>query len=251
MSADCGIISSTLSKENGMKITTVLFDLDGTLLPMDQDDFVNAYFGLLSRRMAGFGFEPKELIGTIWAGTKNMMKNDNSRLNEEVFWEEFRRVYGEKGISSQPQFDEFYYSEFLKVKDICGFNPLAAETVYKIKAAGLRVALATQPIFPSIATEHRTRWAGLDVSDFEIFTAFDNIGSCKPNLIYYEEVCRRMGVTPQECLMVGNDVDDDMVAENLGMQTFLLTDCLINQSGKDISKYNRGTFEDLQKFLNI
>lgn len=234
-----------------MKITTVLFDLDGTLLPMDQDEFVNAYFGLLSKRMARFGYDPKELVGTIWSGTKNMMKNDNSKLNSEVFWGEFERVYGKDGIKDQSQFDEFYHNEFLSVQSVCGFNPLASQTVNRIKSKGLRVALATQPIFPSIATEHRTRWAGLDVADFELYTSFENIGLCKPNLKYYLEVCTRLGVTPQECLMVGNDVDDDMVAEKLGMRVFLLTDCLINQSGKDISVYNHGGFEELLEFLNV
>lgn len=234
-----------------MKITTVMFDLDGTLLPMDQDEFVNAYFSLLAKRMTKYGFDPKELVSTIWSGTKNMMKNDNSKKNEEVFWDEFRRVYGEEGIAKQSQFDDFYHNEFLKVQDVCSFNPMASETVNRIKEAGFRVALATQPIFPSIATEHRTRWAGLDVTDFELFTAFENIGLCKPNPEYYKEVCARMGVSPEECLMVGNDVDDDMVAENIGMQVFLLTDCLINQSGKDITKYNRGSFTELLEFLGL
>ena len=34
--------------------------------------------------------------------------------------------------------------------------------------------------------------------------------------------------------MVGNDVGEDMVAEKLGMQVFLLTDCLINIKNVDV-----------------
>lgn len=233
-----------------MDIKVVLFDLDGTLLPMDQEVFVKTYFGLLAKRMTQFGYEPEKLIKTIWQGTKAMMKNDGSRLNEEVFWNVLVSVYGKECLDSQPVFDEFYHNEFIGVKDICGFNPLAKEAVERIKQAGYRVALATQPIFPRIATENRVEWAGLQMSDFELVTTYENIGFTKPVPEYYMEVCSRLGVTPSECLMVGNDVDDDMVTEQLGMQTFLLTDCLINNSGKDISRYSQGSLADLIEHLN-
>ena len=35
-----------------MNIKAVLFDLDGTLLPMDQDIFVKSYFGLLAKKLS-------------------------------------------------------------------------------------------------------------------------------------------------------------------------------------------------------
>lgn len=234
-----------------MSIKVVLFDLDGTLLPMDQEVFVKTYFGLLAKRMSGFGYEPEKLIKSIWQGTKAMMKNDGTHLNEDVFWDALVSVYGEECMESQAVFDDFYHNEFIGVKEICGFNPIAKEAVERIKQSGYRVALATQPIFPHIATKHRIEWAGLDLSDFELVTTYENIGFTKPVPEYYKEVCLRLGVEPCECLMVGNDVDDDMVTENLGMQTFLVTDCLINNSNKDISKYPQGNLNDLMKFLNI
>ena len=49
--------------------------------------------------------------------------------------------------------------------------------------------------------------------------------------------------------MVGNDVSEDMVAEKLGMKVFLITDCLLNKNGEDISHYPQGNFEDLLKFI--
>ena len=54
---------------------------------------------------------------------------------------------------------------------------------------------------------------------------------------------------PEECLMVGNDVSEDMVTEQLGMKTFLLTDCLINKAGVDISQYPHGGFAELDAYL--
>lgn len=234
-----------------MKYKAVLFDLDGTLLPMDQDEFVKAYFGLLSKRMAQFGYDPQTLIATIWGGTKAMMKNDGTKNNDEVFWEKFLETYGDGFSKDRDNLDAYYDNEFLKVQEICGFNPLSKEVVERIKKAGMRVALATQPIFPEIATIHRTKWAGLDVSDFELVTTFENIGYCKPSEEYYLEVCRRMNLSPSDCLMVGNDTDDDMPVKKTGMDVFLLTDCLINNSKQDINEYPNGDFNALIEYLGV
>ena len=234
-----------------MKYKAVLFDLDGTLLPMDQEEFVQAYFGLLSKRMAQFGYDPKTLVATIWGGTKAMMKNDGGRNNDQVFWEKFLETYGEDFNKDRDNLDAYYNEEFLKVQGVCGFNPLSKEVVERIKKAGMRVALATQPIFPEIATVHRTKWAGLDVSDFEVVTTFENIGYCKPSKEYYLEVCRRMNLSAEDCLMVGNDTDDDMPAKDAGLDVFLLTDCLINHSGKDINDYPHGDFSALLEYLEV
>lgn len=234
-----------------MRYKAVLFDLDGTLLPMDQEEFVKAYFGLLSKRMAQYGYDPQQLIATIWSGTKAMMKNNGTKQNSEVFWDKFLETYGADFEKDRETFDDYYNNEFYCVQDICGFNPLAKETVERIKAKGIRVALATQPIFPEVATKLRTKWAGLDVSDFELVTTFENIGFCKPSKEYYLEVCRRMNLAPEDCLMVGNDVDDDMPAREAGIDVFLLTDCLINHSEKDINDYPHGDFNALINFLNI
>ena len=72
-----------------MKIKTVLFDLDGTLLPMDQDAFTKGYFRLLAAKVAHRGYEPKALVDGVWAGTAAMVKNDGSCTNEEAFWKRF------------------------------------------------------------------------------------------------------------------------------------------------------------------
>ena len=66
---------------------------------------------------------------------------------------------------------------------------------------------------------------------------------------YYREILEKLSLKPEECLMVGNDVGEDMVTEQLGMKTFLLTDCLINKASVDISQYPNGSFVDLQEFL--
>ena len=232
-----------------MSIKAVLFDLDGTLLPMDQEVFVKAYFKGIATKLAPYGYESETLIKKSWAGTGAMIKNRGPETNETAFWNFFKKVYGEEVIKDEPVFDSFYRNEFDNVKTVCEFNPLAEKTVKTLKSMGLRLILATNPIFPAVATESRVRWAGLGINDFEMYTTYENCCNCKPNPEYYGDILKKCSLNPQECLMVGNDVSDDTPAESLGIKVFLLTDCLINKEGKDISMYPQGDFNDLIKYI--
>ena len=232
-----------------MELKTVLFDLDGTLLPMDQEEFTKAYFGLLCAKLAPHGYDSKKLIDGIWAGTAAMVKNDGSCINEEAFWRVFTGIFGDKAINDKPIFDEFYRTDFQLAKENCGYTPKAAELIAKLKVMGLHLILATNSIFPAVATESRIHWAGLEPSDFEFYTTYENSSFCKPNPDYYREILERTGYLPEECLMVGNDTAEDMVAEKLGMKVFLLTDCLINKRNEDISHYPSGGFDELTAYI--
>lgn len=232
-----------------MQLKAVLFDLDGTLLPMDQDIFVKAYFSGLAKKLAPYGYDPEKLIAGIWAGTKAMISNDGSKSNEAAFWDCFAGIFGEAAKADEPLFRQFYETDFQKVQQVCGFTQDAAAIVSRLKDMGLRVILATNPIFPAIATESRIRWAGMEPGDFESYTTYENSRYCKPNPLYYRDILDRAGLLPEQCLMVGNDVGDDMVAASLGMRVFLLTDCLINSKNADISRYPQGDFAALGAFF--
>ena len=233
-------------------IRAVLFDLDGTLLPMDNDEFTRTYFGLLAKRMAPHGYEAKKLVDGIWAGTAAMVKNDGRVSNEQAFWQRFSRDFGEKVWQDIPLFEEFYRTDFQKARAVCGFAPEAAEIVQMLKERGITVGLATNPIFPASATESRIRWAGLEPEDFAFYTTYENIGLCKPNPDYYREAAARAGVSPEECLMVGNDIEEDMVAcEKAGMRGFLLTDCLIDRKGTGAGEWPNGGFCELASYIGL
>ena len=121
--------------------------------------------------------------------------------------------------------------------------------VRQAQEAGWRTVLATNPIFPQTATASRIRWAGLAPEDFECYTTYENTSYSKPNPLYYQDLCQRLGLAPTQCLMVGNDVDEDMVAARIGMSVFLLTDCLINKQGQDLAPYPQGDFAALSAHL--
>lgn len=230
-------------------ITTILFDLDATLLPMDQEVFLNAYMGGLAAKMLPHGYDPKLLVKSIWKGTGAMVMNDGSARNDEVFWKTFSAIYGKDTRVDEPIFEEFYHKEFQEVQKACGYDERAAQAIRQIKAMGYRVALATNPLFPAIATQSRAKWAGLDPEDFALITTYENSYHCKPNPDYYREIMDKLDVKPEECMMVGNDVSEDMIARELGMKVFLLTDCLINKDGADISQYPNGSFPELLDYV--
>ena len=230
-----------------MAITTVLFDLDGTLLPMDQDQFVKMYFGLLARTLTPD--DPEAMIKAVWVGTRAMMTNDGSRTNEAAFWDTYCGLLGEDRRNDEPAFRSFYENQFELVRNACGFDPKAAETIALVKAKGLKTALATNPLFPRIATQARARWAGLNLDDFELYTTYEDYSYCKPDPRYYQAVLDKLGLTAEECLMVGNDAEEDTAAAKLGIRIFLLTDCLINKKGVDIEQYPHGGFDELMAYI--
>lgn len=227
----------------------IFFDLDGTLLPMDQELFVKSYMGKLAKKMAGHGYDPDALLKGIWAGTKAMILNDGAQVNEAAFWKVCNSLLGRDVKKDEGLFLEFYQNDFQQVKDDCGFDPRAAQAIRQIKEMGYLVVLATNPLFPAIATQSRARWAGLDPEDFQLITTYENSHYCKPNPDYYREILEKLKLKPEECVMVGNDVSEDMVAATLGMQVFLLTDCIINRENKDLSLYPHGSFPELLDFV--
>ncbi len=233
-----------------MDIKLVLFDLDGTLLPMNQDEFTKGYFKLLIKKLSPYGYDSGKLVESIWSGTSAMVKNNGKQSNEKAFWMRFCDIYGRKALDDKPLFEEFYGCEFQGARDLCGYNPKAGETVRRIRELGFRTMLATNPIFPETATISRMEWAGLEPSDFEWYTTYENIGFCKPNPEYYREIMNRLNAKPEETLMVGNDVEEDIEAGMAaGVNVFLLTDCLINRERRDINQYPRGGFEQLMGYI--
>lgn len=233
-----------------MNLTTVFFDLDGTLLPMKQENFIKGYSTALTAYLMNYGYDAS-VMRVIMEGTRDMVRNDGSRTNEEVFWARMRSVYGERVLGDIPVLERFYCEEFHSVSASCGYTPEARVLIDGLKAKGYRLVLATNPLFPELATHARLQWAGLSPSDFCYISVYENSRYAKPSLAYYRELLEKLALDPLECMMVGNDVDEDMIAGDLGMRTFLLTDDLINRSGKDLSSFEKGTFQDLKAYFQV
>ena len=228
-------------------LNTFVFDLDGTLLPMDLEHFMHIYF-----KEMGIAFqdmiEPKKLVDNVWDATKCMIKNTEFRTNEEVFMEKFKTLIDGDLDTYTQRFDEFYDKGFLKTKSAVSYTPLIVEAVSLLKQKGYQTVLATNPMFPRKAIIHRLNWAGFKEEDFSYITCYENNHYCKPQIQFYEEVLKDAGRNALECMMVGNDVEEDLVAGNLGMQTYLITNNLIKRTEEDVCCTHQGTYEDFLKF---
>jgi len=231
-------------------LTTVLFDLDGTLLPMELDSFLESYFDLLTKKLSAYGYDPRETTNGMWEGVMAMIGNDGIHTNEDVFWEAFNKEVGKDARVDMPLFYDFYQNEFHGAKAACGFDPKAVQTVNAVKAKGLRVVLATSPLYPAVATENRMRWAGFQPEDFELYTTYEDTYHCKPNPAYYQDILDKLGLKAEECLMVGNDAIEDTAAEKVGIQVFLLPKHLVNRKNLDVSAYPQGDFDALLAFID-
>ena len=230
-------------------IKTILFDLDGTLLPMDEEYFKKIYFGAIYKKIAYLGYTLDELLKVIWYGTKAMIKNDGTQTNEELFWKAFIEVHPDRLEENKENFVEFYDTIFPTLGHTCGFQPLAKEFIKQLKDKGYELIIASNPIFPIVATKARIRWAGLDPDDFKYISAYENSSFCKPNPKYYEEILKKNNLKGEECLMIGNDAREDTVALSLGIDTYLITDCLLNPDNVDINQYKNGPFKEIMDMI--
>lgn len=234
-----------------MTIRHILFDLDGTLLPMVQDEFVRFYMPLLAKAYIerGVSIDPKKFIGSVWAGYEAMVKNDGSRTNREAFWSYIERELPLSAEESEEIALSFYGGEFNQAVCATRPSPVADQIVKAAKNKGMDLYLATNPVFPRCATLNRIRWAGLDAADFRMITTYEDCAYCKPNPKYFQEILDMHHLDPVGCLMVGNDVEEDLSIRSLGVKTYLVTDTMENKKNLPLESEYAGTLEQLLEFV--
>lgn len=207
----------------------VLFDLDGTLLDIDLADFLERYFGALGPVCASVTadhIDVKSGLDAVLASTNAMMRPHPGQLNRDVFNASFLELTGADLALAENAavFDRFYAETFPALRGPIGPRDGGTDAVGRAIDLGLRVAVATNPIFPRAAIDERMRWAGVGDLGIEVVTSYENMRACKPNPEYFAQTAEMLGVDPRECLMVGDDRSLDMAAADIGMRTFYVGD---------------------------
>ena len=229
-------------------INTILFDLDGTLLPMDINVFEKVYFGSLAKHFAD-KHDLQSFIALIWGATKAMVANTEHRTNEEVFMEAMQLSVNEQLEEYKARFSHFYQTDFDAVRQSLSKNEDILVAVKILKEKGYQLVIATNPMFPRLAIEKRIAWAGLDIDDFSYVTSFEDNHYCKPQPKFYQEVLSEIGKSASECLMVGNDTVEDLIAGKLNIATYLIEDHAIIREQAFMPTY-QGTYKDFLIFVN-
>lgn len=206
-------------------LAAVLYDLDGTLLDIDLDAFFNDYFHALgptiSRASDGL-LDPQAGLQAVIAATEAMCASTNRSTNQEVFEETFRSLTGIDLGAREPSavIANFYELEFPALGSAHRPKPGGVAAVQAARDAGLKVALATNPLFPRAAIVERLRWAGLHEDLFDVITSYEVMYACKPAGDYFLHTADLLGVRAEHCLMVGDDAALDMPAASVGMRTY-------------------------------
>ncbi len=231
-------------------LDAILFDLDGTLLPMDNDEFINGYLKLIARTAMQWGYtSPDETVAALWEGVAAMVKNNGEMSNYAAFWKRFEEVLGRDCSEDVPKFDKFYENEFMQLRPISFPTELAEVAVREARARAKYVILASNPVFPMVATEMRMSWTGLSPDDFDWVTNYSNSTSCKPNPEYYRDILARFDLNPERCIMIGNDVREDYLAsKEVGISSFIVTDYIINRKNEQFDCPN-GTYADMIEYI--
>ncbi|HSH02468.1 MAG TPA: HAD family hydrolase [Anaerolineae bacterium] len=203
----------------------VLLDLDSTLLQVDMDQFLKHYLGRLQ------AFAPPEwraaLIPNLLASTQLMIADDDAtRLCADVFWDDFSQRMGEKREHLEPYFDRFYREDYVALAELVQEKEATPRLLRWLGDNDYSIVIATNPLFPPLAIEHRLVWAGAAMSDYDYLrvTHYENSHASKPHPAYYVEILAQVGYQPSDAVMVGDDWGNDMLpAMSLGMATYWIT----------------------------
>jgi FMN phosphatase YigB (HAD superfamily) len=210
---------------------------------------MEGYFQALVPHLAHV-VDKERIVQQIWKATMDMIENeDPDQLNIDVFKRSFFAETGLEEAQIWPLFDEFYENVFGNLRHLTQPTDISREICRIALDKGYELVLATNPIFPELAIRHRMRWAGIDDIPFRLVTTMENSRYCKPNPKYYVEILDKLDRSPFECMMFGNDVQEDGVAGKIGMQTFLVTDHLIDRGRGHLEFTHHGRLADVLRFV--
>jgi HAD superfamily hydrolase (TIGR01549 family) len=208
---------------------TLLLDLDDTLLTNDIRTFLPAYLQALSKELAPYA-HPDTLVTQLLSATKRMVENQRPDLTlKEVFESSFYPALNLQPEDMRDPLNRFYAEVFPSLQTLTSPRPEAVELVKTAIRCGFHIVIATNPLFPRSAIEHRLAWAGLPVNDypFDLVSSYETLHFSKPRPAYFAELLGRLGWPEGPVLMVGDDLQNDISgARQLGLPVFW-----INQTG--------------------
>ena len=203
-------------------ITTILFDIDQTLLLFDDQEFIKIYVKLIHEYFEKEQPDLSKFIDIFLTSTNKMTDRSNSELdNLSKFAVDFESRIGVSQAEIIKRFELFYHTEFTQVCQIMKAHPISQELLSFASDHFLLVA-ATNPLFPSVANEIRLKQGGLDMISWTEVTSAEDYHYTKPYIEFFEELLTRINREPSECIMIGDDPINDMAAGKLGIKTFLV-----------------------------
>jgi len=218
---------------------------------VDVEGFFKAYFQSLTAWVAPY-IDPNRFVPRLMQATQAMIDNlDPGLTNRDAFLGAFFDGLEVDPETLMPHLEEFYRTEFPKMSRFARPADGARALAEAVIGSGCLAAVATSPVFPREAILERLHWAGLDDLPFALVTSYENMHFCKPHPEYYEEVARHLGCPPSECLMVGNDVEEDLPAQDVGMTVYLAEPNVIHRGRRPPAPDHRGPLSGVAELLGL
>lgn len=231
--------------------TTLLLDLDGTLLENDVNVSLPVYIQLFSQHVADL-INPDLFVQSLIGGSRLMVENTfPDRTLESVFKSYF---FSETGVDEEqflPYSQEFYTRLYQEVQHYTQPIPGVTEFMERVSELGFTIVIATNPLFPLTAILQRLAWAGISIDKYPIqqLTSFESSHFAKPNPAYYTEILGKLGWPDGRIVMVGDDLERDIAPSNLiDLETFWIEQAGVNPSG-DSFPDAAGTISDVIPWL--
>ncbi|XWX05092.1 HAD-IA family hydrolase [Aggregatilineales bacterium SYSU G02658] len=204
-------------------IRAVLLDLDETLIANPDASFAAAFIQLVDDTTA-----PRLQVNTLRPAFHHMMQC----LTAERFTiqNNLQLIYASLAdFTHQPKplieeaFTDFYAHHYPQLRRYVSPVSGSQALLEMLAQQDVTFALATNPVYPPTAISQRIAWGGLDASRAALITDASVMHFAKPDPAYYAEIIARIGVEPDEALMVGDHPTNDILAaQQVGLYTLLI-----------------------------
>ena len=208
-------------------IKAVLLDLDNTLLHNPDRQWAQTFLRGWDRHFQDrYGIA--QASDALRSAMARLNRDSNGSIsNADLIQDTLCRHLPLDRAEIKRAVDDFYAGPYHCFKVATAPVAGAAELVRRLLSQNLLVAIATNPLFPESATQARVAWAGLSdcISELAFITNSENMRYAKPNPAYFAETIARVGVEPDEALVVGDSRTNDIEpALSLGLHAWQVSE---------------------------
>lgn len=202
------------------KIKHLLVDLDGTLVGAHNVGLSVAFTAKMVhylKRYANIYYILRAIAESFRVHGQNAKFESNQEKIVHVFArylrmpeEKTEEVLREALMHIFPQLEQYFFP-----------LPHAGDFI-NWASARFPLTLATNPVWPEEIIKMRVKWADIDPSKFRKITHAEIMHSCKPKITYYEELLKQLDLNAEDCLLIGNHMENDLAATKLGIPVYIV-----------------------------
>jgi FMN phosphatase YigB (HAD superfamily) len=234
-----------------MKLT-LLIDLDDTLLPHSTEKFIPPYLKALSGHLSELA-SPQRVQEVLLSATRKAMENhDPATTIKQAFDDYFYPTLGTTYHEMEDSLLDFYNTKYPGLSPISSPYPDIVKFMDESLERGYQLVIATNPIFPKIATAQRLQWAGFPTDEYPyaLISTYEDFHFSKPHPAYFMEILAQIGWPESQVVMIGNDFNLDILpAKQIGLPTFWITDDYTKKSCKP--RHGAGSLKDFHSWLEL